>query len=127
VVFGLAYWTFAIFSPPGVVSGLGVSATGDPIPKDMLLLRCIYFSVVTMTTGFGDMYAVRTSVIGHCLLLLQVILGYVVLAALVTRFGVLFTGGGPSADHFKDFEEGRSKSAYWPEDRLHEFAREREK
>ena len=32
---------------------------------------------------------------GHILLTLQVLLGYVMLAALVTRLAVLFTTGGP--------------------------------
>jgi hypothetical protein len=38
---------------------------------------------------------------GHALLALQVILGYVLLGALVTRFAVLFTAGGP-AGQFSD-------------------------
>ena len=63
----------------------------------LLLLRPIYFSVVTMTTlGFGDMYANAQSIWGHLLLTIQVILGYVLLGALVTRFAVLFTAGGPA-------------------------------
>ena len=32
------------------------------------------------------------------LLMAQVLLGYVLLAALVTRFAVLFTAGGPAGD-----------------------------
>ena len=64
--------------------------------------HAFYFSVVTMTTlGFGDMYANAQSIWGHILLSLQVILGYVLLGALVTRFAVLFTAGGP-AGKFED-------------------------
>ena len=48
------------------------------------------------TLGFGDIYAHPTSFWGHLLLTLQVLLGYVLLAALVTRFAVLFTAGGPA-------------------------------
>jgi hypothetical protein len=48
------------------------------------------------TLGFGDMYANKGSIAGHVLLILQVILGYVLLGALVTRFAVLFTAGGPA-------------------------------
>jgi hypothetical protein len=60
------------------------------------LVRACYFSVVTMTTlGFGDMYANKQSVTGHLLLIFQVILGYVLLGALVTRLAVLFTSDGP--------------------------------
>jgi uncharacterized protein YjbI with pentapeptide repeats len=59
--------------------------------------HALYFSVVTMTTlGFGDIAANPDSWEGQTLLMLQVILGYVLLGALVTRFAVLFTAGGPA-------------------------------
>ena len=65
----------------------------------------MYFSIVTMTTlGFGDMYANKGSIAGQVILALQVILGYVLLGALVTRFAVLFTAGGP-AGRFSKGEE----------------------
>jgi hypothetical protein len=61
------------------------------------LLHALYFSVVTMTTlGFGDIAANPDSWQGQVLLMVQVILGCVLLAALVTRFAVLFTAGGPA-------------------------------
>jgi len=60
-------------------------------------LHAFYFSVVTMTTlGFGDIHANPDSWAGQLLLMLQVLLGYILLAALVTRFAVLFTAGGPA-------------------------------
>jgi uncharacterized protein YjbI with pentapeptide repeats len=60
-------------------------------------LHATYFSVVTMTTlGFGDIAANPKSTLGLLLLMSQVILGYVLLGALVTRFAVLFTAGGPA-------------------------------
>jgi uncharacterized protein YjbI with pentapeptide repeats len=60
-------------------------------------LHAFYFSVVTMTTlGFGDIAANPESWRGQVLLMVQVILGYVLLGALVTRFAVLFTAGGPA-------------------------------
>jgi len=59
--------------------------------------HALYFSVVTMTTlGFGDIAANPDSWQGQVLLMIQVILGYVLLGALVTRFAVLFTAGGPA-------------------------------
>ena len=59
--------------------------------------HALYFSVVTMTTlGFGDIAANPDSWGGQTLLMFQVILGYVLLGALVTRFAVLFTAGGPA-------------------------------
>jgi hypothetical protein len=51
--------------------------------------------------GFGDVAANPDSWGGQTLLMLQVILGYVLLGALVTRFAVLFTAGGP-AGKFSD-------------------------
>jgi len=67
------------------------------------LLRPVYFSIVTMTTlGFGDMYANKGSIAGHVILAVQVILGYVLLGALVTRFAVLFTAGGPAGKFSND-------------------------
>jgi len=60
-------------------------------------VHALYFSVVTMTTlGFGDIAANPDSWGGQVLLMFQVILGYVLLGALVTRFAILFTAGGPA-------------------------------
>ncbi len=59
-----------------------------------LILRAGYFSVVTMTTlGFGDVVAQPMSIMGHILLTIQVLLGYIMLAALVSRLAVLFQEG----------------------------------
>ncbi len=69
----------------------------------LLVVRPVYFSIVTMTTlGFGDMYANKGSIAGHVILAVQVILGYVLLGALVTRFAVLFTAGGPAGRFSKE-------------------------
>lgn len=87
---------------PGIVSDLFVlEDTQEAVPESLVPFRALYFSIVTMTTlGFGDMYANAHSfgrgLAGHILLSIQVILGYVLLAALVTRFAVLFTAGGPA-------------------------------
>jgi len=95
---------------PGVVSNLFVLEDSKQTVSGWLVpLRAVYFSIVTMTTlGFGDMYANAHSlfrgIFGHILLALQVILGYVLLGALVTRFAVLFTAGGP-AGKFADEKE----------------------
>jgi hypothetical protein len=54
-------------------------------------LRAFYFSVVTMTTlGFGDIPANPLSWEGHVLVMIQVFLGYILLAAFVTRMAILF-------------------------------------
>jgi uncharacterized protein YjbI with pentapeptide repeats len=97
-LFAAVYANWAYWAPPGIVNDLSVEAH-EPIWHYFVLsvVRPVYFSVVTMTTlGFGDMYANKQSIVGHVLLILQVILGYVLLGALVTRFAVLFTAGGPA-------------------------------
>jgi hypothetical protein len=127
-VFALIYWVWGLAEPPGVVSNLfelegtrkGVFTyelidmtrierqPGEPVKigKGTAFVRALYFSVVTQTTlGFGDMYANAQRIWGHVLLSLQVILGYVLLGALVTRFAVLFTAGGP-AGKFSKKEKG---------------------
>lgn len=63
-----------------------------------LWLRAFYFSIVTMTTlGFGDMCAHECSAAGYVILIAQVLLGYFLLGALITRLGVMFTASGPIA------------------------------
>lgn len=92
-LFGSLYF-FLEAAGYGVVEGLGVAN----MPWYHTWLRGLYFSVVTMTTlGFGDLYAMKTSYWGHVLLMAQVILGYVLLGALVTRLGILFTSEAPAA------------------------------
>ncbi len=109
--FASIYANCACWFPQGIVSNLGIE---PHLPLWhyflLLLLRPIYFSVVTMTTlGFGDMYANAQSIWGHILLSLQVILGYVLLGALVTRFAVLFTAGGPAGEFEKDKKKKATK------------------
>jgi len=53
------------------------------------------------TLGFGDIYANPQKPWGYGLLMLQVIIGYVILGALVTRLSILFNSDGPSADFAK--------------------------
>ncbi len=70
-----------------------------------ILLECFYFSIVTMTTlGFGDITVIPGNYLGYGLVALQVILGYVILGALVTRFGTLFNSIGPTItpDQYKN-------------------------
>jgi len=79
-------------------------------------VHALYFSVVTMTTlGFGDIAANPDNWKGQVLLMVQVILGYVLLGALVTRFAVLFTAGGPagkfSPSRIKETEEDKKHKA----------------
>ncbi|WP_079854908.1 ion channel [Vibrio parahaemolyticus] len=47
------------------------------------------------TLGFGDISANLTSSLGQILVMLQVILGYVILGALISVLSNLFTSDGP--------------------------------
>lgn len=102
------YHLIGVKDYPGIVSNLFVMEDSQQAVSPWLVpFRAVYFSIVTMTTlGFGDMYAnahgfVR-GLFGHLFLALQVILGYVLLGALVTRFAVLFTAGGPAGKFADD-------------------------
>ena len=57
-----------------------------------------------------DMYANAQSIWGHIFLTIQVILGYVLLGVLVTRFAVLFTAGGPAGKFTNEKEKGRKSN-----------------
>ncbi len=94
VIFANIYYHWARLAPPGIVSNLLVDQNGVAVPWWLVPLRTLYFSIVTMTTlGFGDMFANSQSIWGHILLMLQVLLGYCLLGALITRFAVLFKSG----------------------------------
>ena len=110
-VFANIYYHWGRIAPPGFVSYLFVDKSGVAVSWWLVPLRTLYFSIVTMTTlGFGDMYANAQSICGHILLSVQVILGYVLLGALITRFAVLFTAGGP-AGKFADEKEKETKES----------------
>ena len=105
ILFGSIYFTFEIQAIAGlksIIHNLGFFYENGNIitfSKFHIFARSMYFSIVTMTTlGFGDLHAATTGdiwgVIGYSLLSLQVILGYVLLGALITRLGILFTGEG---------------------------------
>ncbi len=106
LLFAAVYMNWAYWAPPGIIDKLIVQPEIGETELHYVgraLIRPVYFSVVTMTTlGFGDMYANKGSIAGHVLLILQVILGYVLLGALVTRFAVLFTAGGPAGEFTKE-------------------------
>ncbi len=110
--FAVCYYCFGAFdyylkgieNQAGIVANLFVDSKGVAVPAWLVPVRAYYFSIVTMTTlGFGDMCANSGSILGHIFLIVQVIFGYVLLGALVTRFAVLFTAGGPAGT----FEEER--------------------
>jgi len=50
------------------------------------------------TLGLGEMYAKNSSLLAHILLSTQVMVGYMIIGALITRFAIMFSGAGP---HYK--------------------------
>jgi len=65
------------------------------------------------TLGFGDMYANPNSFFGHLFLIFQVLWGYILLGALITRLSILFTAGGPAkkfSDRVKEKDTSENKS-----------------
>ncbi len=109
-VFALVYLFFEYSMQEGIVNNLS-EVDGQQVQWWLVPIRAFYFSVVTMTTlGFGDMYAKFNSLLGHLLLTIQVLLGYMFLGALVTRFAVLFTAGGPAAKFTELTEEEKAQS-----------------
>ena len=112
LLFAAVYMNWGYWRPPGIVSNLVVQPEMGEAAWHYFLrapVRAVYFSIVTMTTlGFGDMYANKGSIAGHVILAVQVILGYVLLGALITRFAVLFTAGGPAGRFAKSSRTGDS-------------------
>jgi hypothetical protein len=102
--FAIIYWLWGLVAPPGIVDYLFVDGNGVRVTGWLVPIRAVHFSVVIMTVGFTNMHANAHSLWAHILVGLQMILGFVLLGALVTRFAVLFTAGGP-AGRFADEKE----------------------
>jgi len=98
VIFAIIYYLWGLIAPPGILDYLFMDGNGVKVASWLVPIRAIHFSVVVMTVGFTNMHANAHSVWAHILVSLQMILGFVLLAALVTRFAVLFTAGGPAGE-----------------------------
>jgi hypothetical protein len=96
IAFACIYYVWGMIAPPGIVDYLFVDGNGVGVVWWLVPIRAIHFSVVIMTVGFTNMHANAHSMWAHILVSLQMILGFVLLGALVTRFAVLFTAGGPA-------------------------------
>jgi hypothetical protein len=95
LAFAAIYCIWASVAPPGAVENLLLDSNGQRIAGWLVPIRALYFSLVTMTVGFTDMHANPHSICAYLLVTFQMLLGYVLLGALITRFAVLFTAGGP--------------------------------
>jgi hypothetical protein len=100
--FAIIYYLCGLIAPSGIVDYLFVDPNGVRVGCGMALLRALHFSVVIMTVGFTNMHANAHSFWAHILVGFQMILGFVLLGALVTRFAVLFTAGGPAGKFADD-------------------------
>jgi uncharacterized protein YjbI with pentapeptide repeats len=105
IAFACVYYVWGMIAPPGIVDYLFVDGNGVKVTWWLVPVRAIHFSVVIMTVGFTNMHANAHSFWAHILVSLQMILGFVLLGALVTRFAVLFTAGGPAGRFAKEKKE----------------------
>jgi hypothetical protein len=103
--FACVYYIWGLVAPPGIVDYLFRDAKEVEVAWWLVPIRAIHFSVVIMTVGFTNMHANAHSFWAHILVGLQMIFGFVLLGALVTRFAVLFTAGGPAGK----FADGNKK------------------
>jgi len=102
IVFAISTILFAfIYGIAGEVFLQGIFNSGKKFKPAwrywlVRIFRPLYFSVVTMTTlGLGDIRSNPKSVFGHTFIIFQVVWGYILLGAIITRLGILFTSGGP--------------------------------
>ncbi|MFC1743318.1 pentapeptide repeat-containing protein [Candidatus Riflebacteria bacterium] len=101
--FAALYYFAGILQKGGIIEDLFYSAsksTGGEIvyyPALIVPIRAIYLSFLTMVTlGFGPASPIPHSVAGHLFIITQVILGFILFAALVSRLVFLFKSRGPA-------------------------------
>ena len=64
------------------------------------------------TLGFGDIKVEPSSFWGHICIIVQVIIGYFMLGAIVTRFGVAFQSEGPP-NRSRYVKTKKDSFSYW--------------
>jgi hypothetical protein len=104
------YYLFGIKNEPGIVKNLFIAPQAQQQISDvyyfsMIYFRSVCFSVATMFS-FGDISAVNTQFgwkwwFSHLIPIAQMVTGYMLLGALITRFAILFTAGGPAGKFTK--------------------------
>jgi hypothetical protein len=104
------YYLLGIKDKPGIVKELFIAPQAQQQMSDfyyclMIYFRSICFSIATMFS-LGDISFVNTQFgcrwwFGHLVLIVQMITGYMLLGALITRFAILFTAGGPAGKFAK--------------------------
>jgi uncharacterized protein YjbI with pentapeptide repeats len=89
-VYALNPWLIEGLRPP-------LEGAGGPVWSAAALgVRSFYFSIVTMTTlGFGEMHAAPATLLSYAVLIPHILVGYLLLASLVTRMAILFQSVAP--------------------------------
>lgn len=87
---------------PEIISGLML----DGEPYFVTVIRALSFSTVTMITlGLGNLNAHSGSFVGYTAVGMQIVIGYMILAALVSRIAILFDSDGPRIAHKKTYKK----------------------
>ncbi|MGA2092231.1 MAG: pentapeptide repeat-containing protein [Sedimentisphaerales bacterium] len=104
------YYLLGIKDTPGIVKELFIAPQAQQQMSDfyyclMIYFRSVCFSIATMFS-LGDISLVNTQFgcrwwFGHLILIVQMVTGYMLLGALITRFAILFTAGGPAGKFAK--------------------------
>ncbi|HOO28264.1 MAG TPA: ion channel, partial [Lachnospiraceae bacterium] len=96
-VFLIATLGFAVVYAlnPQVTNDIVLNESSNPL---LVFIRALYFSVIIMTgLGLGEINAYEASYIGHIIILIQSLSGYILLGAFLVRIGILFQGEFPVA------------------------------
>lgn len=93
LLFATMYYVSCLVYSPGILANLA-EADGVLVPPDVMPVRAVYMSIASMT-GLGDLQPNADCVLSYVLVTIHVVLGYILLAALVTRLAILFTASGP--------------------------------
>ena len=112
------YYLLGIKDEPGIVKELFIAPQAQRQMSDfyyclMIYFRSVCFSIATMFS-LGDISFVNTQFgcrwwFGHLVLIVQMVTGYMLLGALITRFAILFTAGGPAGKFTKsDINSGQT-------------------
>ena len=108
-IWGCVDYYHGIKIEPGIVKGFFITPQPEQMSDfyygSMIFLRSVCLSIAMMFT-FGDISVINTQFgwkwwFSHSIPILQMVLGYMVLGALITRLAILFTSGGPAGKFAK--------------------------
>ena len=94
LLFAAVYYISHLFCSPGIIANLA-EADGVQVPPLVIPIRAVYLSIASMA-GLGELKPNVHYTLSHVLTTIHVVVGYILLAALVTRLAILFTSSGPT-------------------------------